>query len=394
MSFESWAIDKLSVFLGFDPETLQTQILPYILSTSSSDALTERLMDMLGTGDDALAFIRQFVQRRFTPEPKKQSLTPLTSSSSSKAPIVTKEKAPSAPIALDNTTDTSFPSLPSNQQSYETMWPANISVHQKSNDDYIAGLRKSKRSKNRSQQSTTAKELRAAAFPSPEPKKENRKKKESKNKEMSFEEALKELDIKSFELDINRKICNCQATKHPLLTVAPNCLSCGRIICVEEGVGPCVFCGSPLLSTEQQTALIEEAKKKRAEGKKSMNQAKRAVSKTQRKSSKEEEEEEENLVINKRPVNPDDSDSAGTYIYNPLLKGMTAPTFISREKDKPKSKANKEKNKSMSESSKEKGKSVSESSKEKDKPLFESSKEKDKPKPKTNGEKNKSKSKG
>ncbi|RUS24615.1 putative zinc finger motif, C2HC5-type-domain-containing protein, partial [Jimgerdemannia flammicorona] len=55
------------------------------------------------------------------------------------------------------------------------------------------------------------------------------------------------------------------ATKHPILTIAPNCLSCGKIICTLEGPGPCTFCGTPVLSRDQQHALITEAKRKRAE---------------------------------------------------------------------------------------------------------------------------------
>jgi hypothetical protein len=84
---------------------------------------------------------------------------------------------------------------------------------------------------------------------------------------MTLEAALKELDIKAETPGKKRKPCQCQATKHPLLTAAPNCLSCGKIICTAEGVGPCTFCGSPVLSKEQQVALIAEAKKKRAEQK-------------------------------------------------------------------------------------------------------------------------------
>lgn len=44
MSLESWATDKLSVFLGFDPETLKTQILPYLMSSNSPDAFANELM--------------------------------------------------------------------------------------------------------------------------------------------------------------------------------------------------------------------------------------------------------------------------------------------------------------------------------------------------------------
>lgn len=33
--------------------------------------------------------------------------------------------------------------------------------------------------------------------------------------------------------------CECQASKHALVR---NCLECGRIICAQEGPGPCLFC--------------------------------------------------------------------------------------------------------------------------------------------------------
>ncbi|XP_043245105.1 activating signal cointegrator 1-like isoform X4 [Amphibalanus amphitrite] len=47
-------------------------------------------------------------------------------------------------------------------------------------------------------------------------------------------------DIASMKLP-GRHRCDCQAAKHPLVT---NCLSCGRIVCEQEGAGPCLFCGA------------------------------------------------------------------------------------------------------------------------------------------------------
>lgn len=146
----------------------------------------------------------------------------------------------------------------------------------------INRLKKNKKSKNNKSQNNNANnELRAAAFPSESKPTSTTPKKEKKNnkKEMTLEAALKELDIKAEKPGKKRKPCQCQATKHPLLTAAPNCLNCGKIICTAEGVGPCSFCESPVLSKEQQVALIAEAKKKRAEQKQSQNQpTKRAPS--------------------------------------------------------------------------------------------------------------------
>ncbi|CEP07133.1 hypothetical protein [Parasitella parasitica] len=274
MSLESWAIDKLSVFLGFDPETLQSQILPYLLTSESPDAFAEQLMDLVGTSDEALAFIQEFTKRRFNakqaPEQSKAPLNPKPKPSAATSSVKASATSSSSISSIPNTqSEGTFPSLPSNQQPYDTMWPANISVHQKKEDEYFAGLRKNKRSKNKNN------ELRAAAFP-PESKPASttapKKEKKASKKEMTLEAALKELDIKAETPGKKRKPCQCQATKHPLLTAAPNCLSCGKIICTAEGVGPCSFCGSPVLSKDQQIALIAEAKKKRAEQKQAQNQ--------------------------------------------------------------------------------------------------------------------------
>ena len=57
--------------------------------------------------------------------------------------------------------------------------------------------------------------------------------------------------------------CTCLATRHPLLSAAPNCLSCGKIICAKEGLGPCTFCGSTLLSSGEIQAMLHALKEER-----------------------------------------------------------------------------------------------------------------------------------
>ncbi|KAK8210382.1 hypothetical protein M8818_003552 [Zalaria obscura] len=86
--------------------------------------------------------------------------------------------------------------------------------------------------------------------------------------------ALSDLDsaIRSLELQTNpslsdsdnsKRRCNCMATRHPLLTIAPNCLHCGKIICVKEGLGPCTFCNTPLLSSQELSSIIRVLKDER-----------------------------------------------------------------------------------------------------------------------------------
>ncbi|KFA55140.1 hypothetical protein S40293_08690 [Stachybotrys chartarum IBT 40293] len=84
--------------------------------------------------------------------------------------------------------------------------------------------------------------------------------------------ALADLDaaIRALEITTNPTLdntaarkCNCLATKHPLLSAAPNCLSCGKVVCAKEGLGPCTFCGTPLLSPDEVQSMMRELKDER-----------------------------------------------------------------------------------------------------------------------------------
>ncbi|WCJ35946.1 transcription regulators zinc ion binding [Euphorbia peplus] len=50
------------------------------------------------------------------------------------------------------------------------------------------------------------------------------------------------------------KPCSCQARRHNLVS---NCLSCGKIVCEQEGEGPCNFCGSLVLKEGSTYAGLE-----------------------------------------------------------------------------------------------------------------------------------------
>ncbi|TXG50475.1 hypothetical protein EZV62_022999 [Acer yangbiense] len=51
------------------------------------------------------------------------------------------------------------------------------------------------------------------------------------------------------------KPCSCQARQHGLIS---NCLSCGKIVCEQEGEGPCLFCGALVLKEGSTYAGLEE----------------------------------------------------------------------------------------------------------------------------------------
>lgn len=64
-------------------------------------------------------------------------------------------------------------------------------------------------------------------------------------------------------LSSERRRCDCNASIHPLFTTAPNCTNCGKIICALEGLQPCSFCDSPILSRDQVNGMIRALKEER-----------------------------------------------------------------------------------------------------------------------------------
>lgn len=66
-------------------------------------------------------------------------------------------------------------------------------------------------------------------------------------------------------LSTERRKCPCNASIHPLFTTAPNCLNCGKIICALEGLQPCSFCNSPILTKEQVSSIIRALKEERGQ---------------------------------------------------------------------------------------------------------------------------------
>ncbi|KAJ6814754.1 activating signal cointegrator 1 [Iris pallida] len=51
------------------------------------------------------------------------------------------------------------------------------------------------------------------------------------------------------------KPCSCQARRHKLVS---NCLSCGKIVCEQEGEGPCSFCGALVLREGSTYAGLDD----------------------------------------------------------------------------------------------------------------------------------------
>ncbi|KAM3380723.1 activating signal cointegrator 1 [Capsicum galapagoense] len=85
--------------------------------------------------------------------------------------------------------------------------------------------------------------------PQPQASRRNSRKKKSE-KVVSLAEAAKGSIV--FQ---QGKPCSCQARRHRLIS---NCLSCGKIVCEQEGEGPCNFCGALVLKEGSSYAGLDE----------------------------------------------------------------------------------------------------------------------------------------
>ncbi|KAF1938911.1 C2HC5 finger protein-like protein [Clathrospora elynae] len=92
-----------------------------------------------------------------------------------------------------------------------------------------------------------------------------------------LESAIRALEIQTnpslASQDNGKRTCNCMATRHPLLEAAPNCLNCGKIVCIKEGIGPCTFCNSPLLSAHEIQSMVRVLREERGKEKMAANNA-------------------------------------------------------------------------------------------------------------------------
>ncbi|KAL5238423.1 hypothetical protein ACI65C_005833 [Semiaphis heraclei] len=81
----------------------------------------------------------------------------------------------------------------------------------------------------------------------------NQKKKEPKSKNKKYVNIYTDEGLNRQEVFLKgRHKCDCQASRHGLVN---NCLDCGRIVCKQEGSGPCVVCGKLVCSDEERLLL-------------------------------------------------------------------------------------------------------------------------------------------
>jgi hypothetical protein len=79
-----------------------------------------------------------------------------------------------------------------------------------------------------------------------------------------LESALRALEVSTDPtLNSASSKCDCAGTKHEVFAAAPNCLCCGKIICIKEGLAPCSFCGTRLIPADELQSMVRELRDER-----------------------------------------------------------------------------------------------------------------------------------
>lgn len=317
------SLNQLSMLLGLPDSDLQ-QIVDYANTLSKAEA-ADHFKNMLGDSPQAIDFISSFNSRRQEPRPapapSAANATAASSQPSSDVDALPKRtRGPRKKKAPLHT-------LAPRQIANNSVGPGTVYSKKALEDDYIIG-RPGGPSATGSNASSKAPTPKSSTPPPPKtskpppsaagslvsdllsaPKNKNKSKPTSRSstpgpasagkKEGSnvtkvsiagglpmhgASGAIADLDaaIRALEIttnpalsggkdDIAARRCNCVATRHPLQSAAPNCLSCGKVICVKEGLGPCTSCGTPLLSSEEVQAMIRELKDERGREKQAAN---------------------------------------------------------------------------------------------------------------------------
>jgi hypothetical protein len=312
MALQKWAIPQLSRLLPLDEESLK-EIIVYSESLPK-DAAAEHLKNLLGDSALALEFISTFNTRR---------QAPASLNASSLRPQEDLSTGVPKPKYHQKKQKNDFNKLPEirRPEDYGNVTGAYL---KKSEDDYMGGRPSSRPRKEPLLANTLALQPTPDAIQAPvtgsasssnvpsrvstpklPPSAAGRLISDSKPSSRSSSPAAKskakvtitggtpmhgqstaltdlESAIRELEMQTNpslaltpeqnaRRKCTCMAQRHPLLEASPNCLNCGKIICVKEGLGPCTFCNSPLLSTAEINSMIRILREERGREKQEAN---------------------------------------------------------------------------------------------------------------------------
>ena len=307
----TWALPQLSRLLPVDEDSLK-QIIAYS-DTLPKEAAADHLKNLLGDSPQSLEFIISFNSRRQQPpsESKSSSVSDRNDSSPSVPKPKSRQSNKQRGSSLRNLTpprqpgssgDTAGGYVKKAEEDYMAAKPRPTKAQAISNTlalhDVPDAKQLPKTKSNTSSANASPKLPPSAAGPlisdsrsssrnsSPAPKSKAKINVAGGTPMHGQSSSINDLDsaIRALEIQTNpsltsspednaKRRCNCMATRHALLGAAPNCTNCGKIICVKEGLGPCTFCNTPLLSANDIQSMVRVLKNERGREKQEANNA-------------------------------------------------------------------------------------------------------------------------
>ncbi|MCJ1475479.1 hypothetical protein MMC13_004142 [Lambiella insularis] len=290
----AWALTQMSRLLPLDEASLK-QIIEYS-SSLPKDAAAEHLRDILGSSPQALEFISSYNARREAPAAAPSASTAATPSEVPPSQRPRKKKAPlnklPPPRRPEDYGNTSGAYQKQEEREYMpgshrprkdnsiantlSLDPNPVAVQHPipKPPPSAAGLLISDLPNVRTSSRPSSHHNSRTSSPAPKtiiPISGGTPMHGASTSLNDLDSAIRALEIQtnpslSFT-DTSARRCDCQASRHPLLAAAPNCLSCGKIICVKEGLGPCTFCNTPLLSQADIQAMVHALRSERGKEK-------------------------------------------------------------------------------------------------------------------------------
>ena len=295
-NLQAWALPRIMRLLPLDDDSL-VEVLTYATSLSKAEG-AEHLKNILGDSPAALEFISSFSSRRRDPSPVpapsspqvnvqdsdgvprsrkqglKKSKPPLHAPGPVRQPAdygnigggYQKNASPDA-LQLPKVTQggRASPSSGTSRDASPMGSPARLPPSAAGSliSDFMPNVRsKQSKAKHHSPQPSLSQSASGTSSPRLHPK----------SKDATTTSSISDLTsaIAALELSTNPSLssssprkCNCNATLHPLFAPAPNCVSCGKIICALEGLQPCSFCGSAILSQHDVQNMIRSLREER-----------------------------------------------------------------------------------------------------------------------------------
>ncbi|KAG0130779.1 hypothetical protein HOY82DRAFT_591865 [Tuber indicum] len=309
-STESWALTRLESLLPLPEDSLR-EVITYALSLTDPSGVSSHFEGLLGSTEEVLDFISDFNSRLFPQRATRESTTLRTSSSTSSLntpPAKRRGKKGKLPINR-------YANQP-RQVEGQFGNPAAVYMKKDVEDEYYTGGSKGSTSKPVDSSSPSSSvPVSRTATPAPRsasPQRAQQKAQQSSNSNIggklvsdllnvkakvkkapqkvhvtggvamrgaSAELTDLESALRALELSTNPTLtsksqkCNCAGMKHEVLSAAPNCLSCGKIICIKEGLAPCSFCNTPLIPPEELQSMVRELREESGRERMAINNA-------------------------------------------------------------------------------------------------------------------------